>query len=242
MINNLSLKTLNHIKTSNMHYDKEKSIFLFDKNRVSYVYNVCKLEGNSMSFNEVKNFLNGSKNYKTEDEEQVLNQNNSLSLLIYLLKNNKFNLDKETFCKLNTIISNNESLNPGKFRYGNVSISGTNYIPPDANSLDELFNKGIEKILKIKNPIIRAFTFFGFGSINQFFWDGNKRTSRLLCNGILLENGYQVLNIKAKDKLKFDKNMINFYNSTNYKNLLNYLVNYYKLHIQIKQNFIIHNG
>ena len=49
-----------------------------------------------------------------------------------------------------------------------------------------------------------------------------------MTNGVLLENGYQALNIKAKDKLEFNKTMIEFYNSGKYNVLLSYLVPYYE--------------
>ena len=38
---------------------------------------------------------------------------------------------------------------------------------------------------------------FLFGSLHQFFWDGNKRTARLMMNGILLSEGYDAISIPA---------------------------------------------
>ena len=70
-----------------------------------------------------------------------------------------------------------------------------------------------------------------FGAKSQFFFDGNKRTSRLMMNGVLLDNGYPILNIKAKDKLEFNKVMIEFYDNDDIKKAIEYLVDYY-----IKQN------
>ncbi len=47
-------------------------------------------------------------------------------------------------------------------------------------------------------------------------------------NGILLDNGYPILNIKAKDKLEFNTKMIEFYNSGDYVTMLEYLGAYYE--------------
>ena len=217
--------------------DKELALFLFKKDKIDYIYNVCSLEGNPMTFPEVQTLLDGITvgGHKIEDEQQVLNQNKSVSLLVSLIQNKEFGLNKETFCKLNKIVAEGESLKPGEFRTGQVTIGGTDYIPPKADILDELFIKGVEKISKIANPVIRSFVFFGFGSRHQFFWDGNKRTSRLMANGILLENGYTALNIKAKDALEFNKTMIEFYNSGNYNVLLSYLVPYYENSINFEK-------
>ncbi|RZD16657.1 MAG: Fic family protein [Candidatus Acididesulfobacter guangdongensis] len=117
-----------------------------------------------------------------------------------------------------------------------MRIGGTEYIPSQAEELNEIFTNGIEKIKQIKNPVIRSFIFFGFGCRNQFFWDGNKRTSRLMTNGILLSNGYFMLNIKSKDKKKFNDTMLYFYNTGDYKKLVGFFTDYY-----IEQNLIYTN-
>ena len=237
---NTSLKEIDAVDSSYriaVKPDRELALFLFKKDKADYIYNVCSLEGNPMTFPEVQTLLDGITvgGHKIEDEQQVLNQNKSVSLLVSLIQNKEFGLNKETFCKLNKIVAEGESLKPGEFRTGQVTIGGTDYIPPKADILDELFIKGVEKISKIANPVIRSFVFFGFGSRHQFFWDGNKRTSRLMANGILLENGYTALNIKAKDALEFNKTMIEFYNSGNYNVLLSYLVPYYENSINFEK-------
>ncbi len=235
--------SLNEIDAVNSSYhiavkpDKEFALFLFKKDKIDYIYNICSLEGNPMTFPEVQTLLDGITvgGHKIEDEQQVLNQNKSISLLFSILQNKEFKLDKETFCKLNKIVSEGESLKPGEFRTAQVTIGGTDYIPPKADKLDELFIQGVKKISKIENPVIRSFIFFGFGSRYQFFWDGNKRTSRLMANGLLIENGYRALNIKAKDGLEFNKTMIEFYNSNNYNVLLSYLLPYYEHSINLEK-------
>ena len=234
--------SLNEIDAVNSSYhivavkpDRELALFLFKKDKIDYIYNICSLEGNPMTFPEVQTLLDGVTvgGHKIEDEQQVLNQNKSVSLLLSMLQNKEFKLDKETFCKLNKIVSKDESIKPGEFRTSQVTISGTDYIPPKADKLDELFIKGVKKISSIENPIIRSFVFFGFASRHQFFWDGNKRTSRLMANGVLLENGFQALNIKAKDSLEFNRALIKFYNSCDYNVLLSYLISYYEHSMRI---------
>ncbi len=66
-----------------------------------------------------------------------------------------------------------------------------------------------------------------FAAKCQFFYDGNKRTSRLMMNAILLEAGYPILNIKAKDKLEFNSMMIRFYDGDDIVPSVEYLMNYY---------------
>lgn len=86
----------------------------------------------------------------------------------------------------------------GEFRTSGVNIGGAEYIPPKADELNRIFEDGVNRIEKISHPIIRAIVYFLFAAKSQFFFDGNKRTARLVMNGILLNNGYPMLNIKFK--------------------------------------------
>jgi len=65
------------------------------------------------------------------------------------------------------------------------------------------------------------------GALNQFFYDGNKRTSRITANAILLSNGYPVFNILAKDKLTFNRTMIEFYDTQEGTKALEFFIAYY---------------
>ncbi len=208
---------------------KKLAIALAEKERVSYVHNTAALEGNPMTYPEVQTLLEGITvgGRKLSDEQQILNQNASWSLLLDMIRNSKFNIDKETICALQFEVAKEEAIEWGKFRTAEVNIGGTNHKPPKSNELDQVFSSGITKIKEIKHPLEKALVIFLFGAINQFFFDGNKRTARLMMNGILLDNGYPILNIKAEDKLEFNRQMIDFYDSSDATNVLQYLINYY---------------
>ena len=54
---------------------------------------------------------------------------------------------------------------------------------------------------------------FLFGALNQFFDDGNKRTSRLMMNGVLLGAGEDAISVPGRRRLEFNQAMIRFYDS-----------------------------
>lgn len=88
----------------------------------------------------------------------------------------------EYWCKLNEYIARNEVLEWGKLRTGTVGISGTNYVPPvpeKEKTIEELKNILSSTSLSVTDKALEAFT---WGAREQFFWDGNKRTSLLLAN------------------------------------------------------------
>ena len=47
----------------------------------------------------------------------------------------------------------------------------------------------------------------------QFFWDGNKRTGRIMMAGELMRNGYDALSIPNARREEYNRKMIDFYDS-----------------------------
>lgn len=156
--------------------DQTRAVFRAKKVLEEIVYDTVALEDNPFTFPEVKTLLDGITvgGHKLFDEKQVLNQAKSWKQLFTLVNRNEFAVTQETFCTLNALVAEEESLEWGVFRDGSVSIAGTTHRPPAADQLDTVFANGIEQINQIQNPHERAMVFFLFGSLNQFFWDGNK--------------------------------------------------------------------
>jgi len=236
-LNSDEINKINFNKLESFISDKELSVFLAHKDRIDFIYNTAALEGNAMTYPEVQTLLEGVTvgGHKLSDEQQILNQNESVNLLLEMVKKDTFKLDKSTLLKLHEKVAFKEALTWGEFRSSNVKIGGTEYLPPKAKELDKIFDDGIKELEKISHPIIKAITYFLFGAKCQFFYDGNKRTSRLMMNGILLKNGYPILNIKVKDKLEFNKQMLEFYDDGDIVKCLHYLTEYY--HQQNKHLF-----
>ena len=72
-------------------------------------------------------------------------------------------------------------------------------------------------------PLEQAIRLFLWGALNQFYWDGNKRTARIMANGVLIDNGIGVFNIKTNDILEFNTLMIDFYETQNANDIVRFL-------------------
>lgn len=205
----------------------ERVCFRLQKLFPEYVFNTVYLENNPFTFPEVQTLLEGITvgGHKLEDQQQVLNQSNSLNRLLKMVKQNTFVLDKTTFCQLHRLVAFEEALTWGIFRTSGVSIAGTSYQPPPADQLDTLFHQGMKYLSNLTNPLERAIAMFLFGSLQQFFFDGNKRTARLMMNGILLSYGIDAINIPASRKLEFNQTMVAFYETQNANDMMKFLVN-----------------
>lgn len=214
----------------NLRPDKRRAIFLAEKMRVDFVFHTAALEGNPITFPEVQTLLDGITvgGRKVSDTEQVLNLNQSLSYVLQKVKSNDFELNQKTACAIQGIVARNEALMWGDFRDQKVFISGTDYEPPAAKDLPSIFEKGQSYLLNESDPVLRAFLVFLWGSINQFFYDGNKRTSRLLCSGLLMMDGYPPLMLLSKDQLVYNQTMKNFYDTQDATQALKWLYSYYQ--------------
>lgn len=118
----------------------------------------------------------------------------------------------EYLCRLNEYIARNEALEWGKLRTGRVAISGTDYMPPVPDR--EIVQRELAAILTADTTATeRALTAFAWGARGQLFWDGNKRTSLVLANKILLQAGAGMLTISENHMEKFNVQLLAYYNS-----------------------------
>ena len=189
------------------------------------VYDTAALEGNPMTFPEVQTLLDGSTvdGHRDSDIEQVLNQAASWAHLLDMVSEGRFKLDAKTACELQGLVARNEALEWGSFRTGDVSISGTDYKPPFAPDLPVLFDAGTITLSQIPCVFTRAMATYLMLARQQFFWDGNKRTGRLLMNGMLLSEGHDAICVPAKRQKEFNEKMLAFYDTADAEPMLMFL-------------------
>ena len=127
------------------------------------------------------------------------------------------------WCKLNEYIARNEALEWGKLRTGTVGISGTDYEPPvpeKEKTAEELKNILNDANASATDKALEAFT---WGARGQFFWDGNKRTSLLLANKILVSSGAGIMTITDKYMEQFNSLLLEYYNTGESRELKQFL-------------------
>lgn len=65
-----------------------------------------------------------------------------------------------------------------------------------------------------------------YGMRSQLFWDGNKRTSMIIANKIMIENGKGIITVKEENLLEFNKLLTEHYNTNNDEKIINFIYNY----------------
>ena len=195
--------------------DVRRACFRVRKILEGVVHDTVALEGNPFTLPEVKTLLEGVTvgGHRLEDERQVLNQAASWKALLSGVERGNLELNRTTFRDLHALVAREEALEWGVFRSGPVTVAGTNFEPPPWKSLESVFEVGLDALRRIDDLHERAIGTFLFGALNQFFDDGNKRTSRLMMNGILLGAGEDAISVPAHRRLEFNQAMIRFYDS-----------------------------
>jgi Fic family protein len=205
-----------------------------------FVWDAGVLEGNPFTFPEVKTLLDGITvgGRKVSDQEQILNLVRSCERLLVLVKEGRFALSKAVFTELHSLVAQNEALEWGAFRGEGYE---THYTPDVAlgehgrytplptiaggAALQRLFMQGIATLEKhIPQPFEKGMAFFLFGALQQFFFDGNKRTARFMMNGVLMSNGIDALSVAAAKAQEFNEKMVRFYLSRNATEMMAFLL------------------
>lgn len=193
------------------HLTPEQSRFLAKKKWDENVYCGMKMENRAVTFPQTKTILEGVNvpDVRLDDIQAILNMRDAWRFVLDTIKEP---ITMEYWCKLNEFIARNEALEWGKLRTGRVAISGTDYTPPIPNQAS--VRDDLTRILNMDaSATERALTAFAWGARGQFFWDGNKRTSLILANKIMLEAGAGMLTITEKHMEQFNTLLLNYYNT-----------------------------
>lgn len=203
------------------HLTPEQSRFLAKKKWDENVYCGMKMENRAVTFPQTKTILEGVNvpDVRLDDIQAILNMRDAWR---FLLDTIDAPVTPEYLCKLNEHIARNEALAWGKLRTGRVAISGTEYIPPVPEQ--ETVAAELAAILSMDTSATeKALTAFCWGTRGQFFWDGNKRTSLVLANKILLEAGAGMLTITEKHMEKFNTALLDYYDTGEAEKLKTFL-------------------
>ena len=200
----------------------EQNIFLAKRNLVDNIYSNARLEGLNITFPQTKTILDGVNvpELKIDEIQCILNLRDAWK---YVINNIELDFNLEFISKINEFVARNESIAWGQLRNGKVEITGTNYIPeiPDK----EKVNKDIEKILKIENTTERAIEYMLYGMRNQLFWDGNKRTSTICANKIMIQNGNGIIKIPDNKLQEFTTLLSEFYTTNKKEKIKQFIFN-----------------
>lgn len=212
-INNLNQKYLiNRNELSETLIKKE-----FERLTIELAWKSSKIEGNTYSLLDTETLIKSGIEAKGHNKEEATMLLNHKKALEYINEKPK-NFQKITTNKieeLHSILIEGLEINQ-KIRNKPVGITGTRYRPLDNQfQIKEALDQSAIVINQTKNILTKSLLASALISYLQAFEDGNKRTSRLLSNSILMANDYCPLSFRSIDETEYKKAIILFYEQNN---------------------------
>jgi len=181
------------------------------------------IEGATYSLLETEALIkyNQTANGKGLDEATMI-MNHKLAL-DFMLAVSPGSLSAELVLKLHQILIDNLHVQPD-FRDGMIKINNSAFVPCSYPSqLKEILEAILIKVNATSSVLQKAAQLNLLIAYLQPFWDGNKRTSRMLGNLVLMQNCYIPISFSHTPKTEYIKAIIYFYETQNpapFKHLL----------------------
>lgn len=203
---------------------REENIFVAKRNIVDYIWKSAKLEGLAVTYSDTEAIFNGISVPGIKVSE-IVAINNLKHAWWFVLDNLDYPVNYLLVCKINQLVGgDNLIINAGYLRTVPVSIGGTTWrpdLPIEAEIREELIT-----IHGIKSPTEQAITLMLHLMRRQMFLDGNKRTSMLAGNHVMIGAGCGIISVPIELQRDFTQMLVDFYESNNMNPLKQFVYDY----------------
>lgn len=171
------------------------------------------IEGNTYSLIDTEILIKEhqeAKGHKKDEAIMILNHKKALD---WIFKNprNFTKLSLSQIENLHRLLVDKLGVETG-IRKGLVGIVGTNFRPLDnSHQIREALEKTVRAVNSSKHPLEKVLIASLLIAYIQPFYDGNKRTSRILANAILMAHNYCPLSFRSINESQYKKAVILFY-------------------------------
>lgn len=209
-----------------------KNIDFARKHLADTIYKQAILEGVATTLSDTESIIEGGvvNDMSSEDILKVINLKHAWE---FILNKNVImsKTDYSVLCMINRLVEEGFYYSPGMLRTTPVKIGGTSWTPelPDEATIKEDINdilnsnqSNIDKAIDLLLYIVRT----------QAFIDGNKRTSIIFANHLLIGKGGGIIVIPTEKVEEYKKLLINYYETGNDEKIKKFLVEkcYFELH------------
>lgn len=216
------LKELNYSETKLSKLVKYNIDFA-KKNLVESIYNQAILEGVSTTYVDTESIIEGGKvnNMTSEDVLKIINLKHAWEFILnesVISSKTDYNL----LCSINKLVIEGFYYSAGRIRNLPVNITGTSYKP--TIPIESCIKEELEIILNSKMDIIdKSIELLLYIMKRQIFIDGNKRSSVLFINHLLISKGKGIIVIPASKVEHFRKLLIDYYEDNNIEEIKHFI-------------------
>ncbi|MBI2591835.1 MAG: Fic family protein [Candidatus Brennerbacteria bacterium] len=212
------LKTLNDIYKTNIKKHNKNSLKKeFERLTIELSWKSSEIEGNTYTLLETEALILNKQEAPGHNKKEVIMILNHKAALDYIQNNAKQfkKISLREIKNIHNILTMKLGIKRG-LRSSVVGIVGTKYKPLDnIYQIQEAMEKMERTVNSESDPFAKAIIFMALIAYIQPFEDGNKRTSRLFGNAILMAQDYCPLSYRSVNEGEYKKAVILFYEQGN---------------------------
>jgi hypothetical protein len=189
--------------------DTERARHRFRSRLPDMIWDAARLEGNTFTLPEVQTLLEGVTvdGKRLEEERQILALNEGFNAIDALVGAGRFSLSKAVSDRIHANVAEFEAIESGHFR-GEGSVRGGGAVRLSTGGVvdgrehgdnGELLQASYDDLLDytqaISDPRVRSLVYAASAIRHQFYFDGNKRTAKLMASGELMTHGFDAISI-----------------------------------------------
>ena len=187
---------------------EEQNVYVAKRNIVDYIWKSAHLEGLGVTFPQTQDIYDGGIiNGLPRDE--VVAVNNLKHAWQFIFETLDYPMDLSYICHLNQVVGSNLIYDSGYLRKVPVRMGGTSWVPD--MPIESQIKEELQDIMGISVATDRAITLMLWSMRRQMFPDGNKRTSMLAANQVMIQNGCGVISVPIEKQDRFKELLVRFY-------------------------------
>lgn len=217
--------------------DVERSRHRFRVHLPEMIWNTAALEGNNFTLPEVRTLLEGVTvgGKRLEDERQILALSEAYNRLDEMVGSGEFELSKAVSDDLHGLLAVHEAIESGHFRGegsvtggGSVRLANGGYVEgtphgEEGEALRQHFDDLVGFLGGVQDPRERSLLYVAAATRRQFYFDGNKRTARLMMAGELMSHGYDMVSVPYSRRLELNNALDRLFETDDATELLAFL-------------------
>lgn len=197
---------------------------------IELAWKSSRIEGNTYSLLETETLIKThleAVGHTKEEAAMILNHKTAFDTILTNREDFKI-MDVSDIIQLHNILIQGLEVDPG-IRQHPVGITGSSFRPLD-NQWQ--IREALEKLVKVMNsshhPLEKALIALSMVAYIQPFADGNKRTSRMLANAVLVAHDYYPISYRGINETKYKQALIYFYEQNSLSELKRILIEQYE--------------
>ncbi len=189
----------------------------FERLTIELSWKSSRIEGNTYSLLDTEFLIKEGREAEGKTKEEaimILNHKNTLDYIRSQISQYK-KISKKHIIEIHSLLTKDLNVK-SKFRNSLVGIGGTAFKPIDNQfQIEEAVEELCNLINNTSNTFEKALLSLLMTSYIQPFEDGNKRTSRMLNNAILLTENACPLSLRSIDEKEYKEALLIFYETNN---------------------------